>query len=85
MGCCGKSRPRVRKQKVIKPRKSVVRAQTRVPMKPISEVKALIKRACPRCGWPMSSSVRKYDPITKKAKVIWACTNRQKCKYTMER
>lgn len=84
MGCCGRNRVKVRAQK-IKPKKAVVRSQTRVVKKPVTEVRALIKRACPRCGWPMSSSVKKYDPYTKKAKIVWACTNRQKCNYKMER
>lgn len=47
--------------------------------------RSYIRKTCPKCGWPMSGNVRKYDPVTKKAVMIWNCTNRKKCGHRMQR
>ena len=43
------------------------------------------RKTCPKCGWIMSSSVRRYDPITKTAKQEFMCTNRKRCNYKIDK
>ena len=43
------------------------------------------RKTCPKCGWILSSSVRRYDPITKTAKQEFICTNRKRCNYKIDK
>ena len=86
-GCGGGNRPRtinktigvsgVRSQTIAKPFMS--KPRTIVPLR------TPLRRTCPKCGWIMSSSVIRYDPITKRATQQFICTNRKKCNYIAEK
>jgi ribosomal protein L37E len=79
MGCCGGTR----KHRVAFKGKSIqsisgVKAQPR-PIK-IGSKRLANRKTCPQCGWPMSNSIRKYDPRTKKAIQVWTCMKKT-CRY----
>lgn len=80
MGCCGSSR-KAKYNKSINIRTGVRSQPISVKM---SSRTFSVKKTCPKCGWPMSSSVRKYDPRTKTAQKIYTCIN-LKCKHRMEK
>lgn len=84
MGCgCGRARVRTVSQTAIKPK--TVRAQVAPISLKRGMTRAMARKTCPKCGWPMSGSVRRYDPKTKVAVQVWVCTNRKKCNYKTEK
>lgn len=85
MGCCGGARKQPKRRATFKGKPiSGVKAQPR-PISLYKGNKKLVERkTCPKCGWPMSNSIRKYDPRTKKAVQVWTCMKKT-CRYKLEK
>lgn len=78
MGCCGQKRQRRYKaSRSINKTSKGVKSQLVKKLSPQSvRSRRVVRKICPKCGYPMSSNVRKYDSKAKKAVVLWSCTKK---------
>ena len=88
MGCCGRSNRGVRStagaRSVMQNKSRGVKVQKPLPIKVKSFGRGVARKTCPKCGYVMSHSILKYDPLAKTAAQLWSCTNKT-CKYKIQK